>query len=151
MAKLAESRRARRALDARLGGLQASAFTVPNADYIRAIRDALQMSAAELAARLGVSQPAVIALETNEKKGSIRLESLRRAAEAMDCELVYAFIAKKGLEQTLRDRAKEVAASELKGVAHSMALEGQASSVDESLLEEAITRLTASRGLWSKR
>lgn len=151
MSRHEESKRARRALDARLGDIQPSALAVPNAGFIRAIRDALQMSAAELGERLGVSQPAVIALETNEKKGSIRLDSLRRAAGAMDCELVYAFIPKKGLERTLRNRAKEVASAELKGVAHSMALEGQASPVDESLLEEAVTRLAASRGLWSRR
>jgi len=151
MTKQAESKRARSVLDARLGRLSAADFSVPKAGYIRAIRDALQMSAADLAERLGVSQPAVIDLETNEKKGTIRLSSLRRSAEAMDCELVYAFVPKKGLEQTLRERAEEVATAQLTGVANSMALEDQASPVDENLFEETVTKLTESRGIWSRR
>jgi hypothetical protein len=39
-------------------------------------------------------------------KGSIQLATLRRVAAALDCTLVYAFVPKKSLEETVRSRAR---------------------------------------------
>lgn len=151
MTKQLESRQARKALDARLKGIPVPALSRPRGGFIRAIRDALQMTAADLADRMGISQPAVHALEANERKGTIRLESLRRAAEAMDCELVYAFIPKRGLEETLRHQVEQAAADQLRRVSHSMSLEDQGSPADKALFEETVSRLMTKRGLWSNR
>mgnify|MGYP001613656998 CR=1 FL=1 len=151
MTKQLESRQARKALDARLMGLPVPALSRPGGGYIRAIRDALQMTAADLAGRMGISQPAVHALEANERKGTIRLESLRRAAEAMDCDLVYAFVPKRGLEETLRHQVEQAAADQLRRVSHSMSLEDQGSPADRALFEETVSRLMTKRGIWSNR
>lgn len=151
MTKQLESRQARKALDARLKGVPVPALSRPRGGFIRAIRDALQMTAADVADRMGISQPAVHALEANERKGTIRLESLRRAAEAMDCELVYALVPKRGLEETLRHQVEQAAADQLRRVSHSMSLEDQGSPADKALFEETVARLMTKRGLWSNR
>ena len=47
------------------------------------------MSGTELAARMGVGQSTVSGLEQGEVQGTIRLDTLRRVADALDCDLVY--------------------------------------------------------------
>ncbi len=78
----------------------------PVRGWIRAIREALGMTAEQLGKRLGVKQPSVVAFEQSEEKGTIELATLRRVAEALDCRLVYALVPNKPLEQTVRDRAR---------------------------------------------
>ncbi|GAA2455291.1 helix-turn-helix domain-containing protein [Agromyces soli] len=56
-------------------------------DLIRAARDELGITGAELAARLGVTAGAVSQMERSERSGSIRLDTLSRALEAMQLRL----------------------------------------------------------------
>ena len=127
MATSGEARRARAALDSRLAPLQPSQkYTPPRAGWVRAIRNALGMTASDLGQRLGVSHAAVFELERTERAGTARLDTLRRAAEALDCSLVYAFLPRHGLEATVRSQAERIASTELPDVQHTMALEGQA-------------------------
>src|ERR1700687_4512651 len=84
----------------------ASRFTPPVRGWIKAIREALGMSTAQLAKRLRIKQPSVIALEKSEAKGTIELATLRRVAEALDCTLVYVLVPKKPLQAIVRDRAR---------------------------------------------
>ncbi len=83
------------------------------------------MSTAQLAKRLGIKQPSLVALEQSEAKGTIELATLRRAAEALDCTLVYALVPNKPLETTVRDRARAFARRRRGPVEHSMLLEDQ--------------------------
>jgi predicted DNA-binding mobile mystery protein A len=108
------------------------------------------MSASDLGHRLGVSHAAVFELERNERGGTVRLDTLRRAAEALDCTLVYAFLPKHGLEATVRSHAEQLADEDLGRVKHSMALEGQSEPVSPEVREEIIEQLLDSRGLWSR-
>jgi predicted DNA-binding mobile mystery protein A len=100
------------------------------------------MSAAQLAARLGLTRQAVIALERSELGGGIRLSSLRRAAEALDCRLVYALVPNASLEETVRRRAREVAATEADRVDQTMLLEAQ--RVEGPAAAEQLAALTES-------
>ena len=75
----------------------------------RLYRDALGMTAADLAARMGISGASVRAMEETEVSGgTLRLSTLRRAAEAMNCTLVYAFVPNERLEQTVVQQARWV-------------------------------------------
>src|ERR1700683_481289 len=103
----------------------AKRYTPPLRGWIKAIREALGMSTAQLAKRLGIKQPSLVALEQSEAKGSIELATLRRVAEALDCALVYALVPNKPLETTLRDRARAFARGRRAPVEHSMLLEDQ--------------------------
>ena len=64
--------------------------------WVRAVRQAVGMPAIEFARRMGVQEREVYRMERAEKESRIELGSLRRAAEAMDCELIYALTPRKG-------------------------------------------------------
>ncbi|MDP1736003.1 MAG: mobile mystery protein A [Caulobacter sp.] len=99
--------------------------TRPSRGWIRAIRDALGMTSAQLAKRIGVTQPRIIEMEKAEIHGNISLQSLERAAEAMGCRLVYALVPVQPLTETLQDRAEQIAARQLASVDQTMRLEAQ--------------------------
>lgn len=69
----------------------------PAAGWLRTMREALGLSLADVARRLKVTPPAVRSFEQAEAEDRITLASLRRAAAAMDCELVYAFVPRRNL------------------------------------------------------
>ena len=76
---------ARRQLDKRLITINKSdALARPPRGWVKAIREALGMTTAQLANRLGVVQSRVIAIEQSEAKGTITLNSLEKAAQALD-------------------------------------------------------------------
>jgi predicted DNA-binding mobile mystery protein A len=112
----------------------------PPRGWIKAIREALGMTTAQLGKRLGVSQPRAVAIETAETKGSITLDSLERAARALDCRLVYALVPRKPLEDLVEERASLLANKRLKSTSHSMALEAQ--DVDAADEREQLKKLT---------
>ena len=131
---------ARKQLDKRLNLLQNVDILVrPPRGWIKAIREALGMTTAQLGKRLGVSQPRVLGIEKAEVSGSIKLESLERAAHALDCRLVYALAPRKPLEYLVEDQARELAKKRLQATSHSMALEDQ--RVDEADEQEHLERL----------
>src|SRR6202789_1674593 len=121
----------------------------PVRGWIRAIREALGMTAEQLGKRLGVKQPSVVALEQSEAKGTIELATLRRVAEALDCKLVYALVPNKPLETTLRDRARAFARGRRAPVEHSMLLEDQeVTTKDAEARLDEIVRETNPRLFW---
>ena len=105
--------------------------TVPRGGWLRAIREALGMTSAQLASRLGVAQQAIAKFERNEAAGKITLESLGRVAAALDCRVTYAVVSRKPLADMRRARALAIAESLTKPVAHSMKLEAQGVSEKE--------------------
>lgn len=146
--------RARDALDKRLNSLRPTdRFAVPPKGWVRAVRDALGMTGSQLADRLDVTPQSLSDLERSEAAGTIRLDTLRRAAAAMDCALVYALVPRHPLAETVRRRARAVALREIGGIGHSMAMEDQAVLDDE--LEARIDRFVADtlkdRDLWAQR
>ena len=117
---------ARRQLDKRLSLLPvADNLTCPPRGWIRAIREALGMTTAQLGKRLGVVQSRIIAIEKAESTGAIKLDSLERAAQALDCRLVYTLVPKKPLDDLVVDRARIIAKKRLETTGHSMKLEAQ--------------------------
>lgn len=100
----------------------------PPSGWIKAVREGLGMAATHLAARLGVTTSTVIRLETSEADDTISLGTLRRAAEALDCELHYALVPKQPLADALESRALTLARQQMAAVSHTMGLEAQATS-----------------------
>lgn len=123
----------------------------PHKGWIRAIRDALGMSSTELAARLGVSQQRVSDLERGELRETIKLDTLRRAADALDCTLVYALVPRTSLDEAVTQQARRKAAAHLDPIAHHSRLEDQAVSDDDtaSQLDDLAARFIDRRGLWT--
>jgi predicted DNA-binding mobile mystery protein A len=145
--------RARERLDERLSPLKpAVRFSAPPKGWVRAIRDALGMSGVQFARRLGVRPPSVAALEASEESGTIQLKTLRRAAEALDCTLVYALVPNDTLEGAVRTRARRIALRDLGRVTHTMKLEAQETpdSNMEERLESYIRDNIRERDLWDE-
>ncbi|MGE3327935.1 MAG: mobile mystery protein A [Acidimicrobiia bacterium] len=143
---------ARRHLDARFDTLRVAAQTPrPHRGWVRAIRDALGMSAADLAVRLGVAQQAVSELERSEMNGTVRLDTLRRAADALDCDLVYVLVPRRSLNDIVATQAERKATAQIAPIAHHSRLENQA--VDDgdlnALIVERARQLIDRRGLWT--
>ena len=124
----------------------------PPSGWIKAIRESLGMAATHLAHRLGVATSTVTRLETSEADDTITLSTLRRAAEALGCELQYALVPKQSLASTLESRATALARRQMASVSHSMALEAQATApeaVDAQTRALAESLLKGSRrALW---
>lgn len=127
----------------------ASRFAPPVRGWIRALREGLGMSSAQLAKRLDIKQPSVVALEQSEARGTIQLATLRRVAEALDCTLVYALVPNKPVETMVRDRARVLARNRLGPIAHSMQLEDQKVGAQESEAQlDDLVRGMNPRRLW---
>ena len=103
----------------------------PRKGWIRAIRDALGMSGRQLGKRMDVSKMWVGDMERLEATGATSLKTLRRAAEAMDCVLVYALVPKTTLKETLLKQARQKVRQDMARASHTMALEDQSLSQDE--------------------
>ncbi len=148
-----EKTRARARLDARLATLKPeNRYAVPPKGWVRAIRDALGMTGGQLGARLGVRPQSIQDLEASEAAGTIQLKSLRRAAEALDCTLVYALVPNTSLEDMVETRARAIARRDLGRVSHSMALENQGfSDVDlDERIKRYIDETLRERDLWNE-
>lgn len=151
----AKSRRAaRRALDRRFAQIRITpqAVAPPRAGWVRAIRESLGMSASDLGERMGTSHVSVLRLEKNEREGSVGLETLGRAADALDCDLVYVLVPRRPLDVMVAEQAEAKARAVLVSVGHSMLLEDQQVSPEvarEQLAEQAAV-IADEPGLWSR-
>lgn len=149
-----QSELARKHLERKLSPLREIELTPPARGWLRALREALGMSGAQLAARLRVVPSRVSALEKAEATGGTTIKSMREAAEAMGCAFVYAIVPTKPLDELRRARAGALADAELARVHHTMRLEDQA--LDARDLADARERLIAAyldgpaRRLWDE-
>src|ERR1039457_3016532 len=126
-------------------------YSAPVRGWIKAVREALGMTTAQLAKRLRVKQPSVVAIEQSEAKGTIELATLRRVAEALDCTLVYVLIPNQPLEATVRDRARAFGRRRREPIEHSMLLEDQnVTPRDAEASLDEIVRETNPRLFWDE-
>uniref|UniRef100_UPI0028A95AA5 helix-turn-helix domain-containing protein n=1 Tax=Aquidulcibacter sp. TaxID=2052990 RepID=UPI0028A95AA5 len=94
---------ARKSLDKRLPRLREEPMPMPRAGWIKAIREALGLTAQQLASRMGVVQSRVSTIEKAEITGATTVKTLRATAEAMGCTFVYAIVPTKPLEADERE------------------------------------------------
>lgn len=84
-----------------------------------------------LARRLGVSPSSVTKLEMSERVGSIRIDTLRRAASAMDCELVVLVVPRQPLQSMVDQRRLQLYGADIDRAATHMSTEDQ--SISETM------------------
>jgi predicted DNA-binding mobile mystery protein A len=110
------------------------------------------MSTTELASRMNVGQSTVVDVERSEGRGTIQLDTLQRAADALDCELIYFLVPRTTLDEAVHTQARRKASRHLTSVAHDMRLEDQAVAEDDAAaqLDELTIRFIDRRGLWSE-
>ena len=97
----------------------------PPAGWLRAIREALGMTSGVLAERLGVTASGARKLEQAEAVDAITLGTLRRVAEALDCDLEYALVPRLPLRDMRWRQAMRLAQQWQQRAGRTMALEAQ--------------------------
>ena len=143
---------ARDRLDDRFSRLRPLAeLARPHTGWIRALRDALGMSSADLARRMGVSQQRIPAIERGEQNMAIKLDTMLRAADALDCTLVYALIPRSSLNDMVTAQAQRKATVQVRRVTQHSRLEDQQPTPDDiaAQIDDLAADLAERRGLWS--
>lgn len=152
MRKWERAAQARRALDRRFASQRtADLLDPPRGGWVKAIRTALGMSQADLAARLGVSPPAVADLEQADRAGAITVRRLQRVADELDCTLIVALVPNTSLESTVRDQARRQAAASLGYIGRTMDLEDQGldDQAAADVLDREARRVVEQHRVWS--
>ena len=112
----------------------------PKGGWVKYIRNALGMTAEQLAKRLQLSRRRVVIIEHAEVQNETTLSTLRKVAEAMDCQLVYAIVPKTTISEIIEKQARKFVMKHLQDVSHHMKLESQ-SVKDKSAIEAQINDL----------
>lgn len=101
---------------------------------------------------MGVRQQTISDIERSEQHHTIQLKTLERAANAMDCRLVYALVPNTTLEETVEAQATQKAAQHIEAIAHHSRLEDQSvgNEVLADLVDELAARFAGRRGLWTE-
>ncbi|CAO5676251.1 MAG: hypothetical protein HEEMFOPI_01997 [Holosporales bacterium] len=81
-----------------------------------------------------MKQPSVFGMEENERTKKITLETLDKAANAMGCNLVYAFVPKSTMQSFICDKQKEIGQKIVEKANHTMTLEKQ--GLEEKALKQ---------------
>jgi predicted DNA-binding mobile mystery protein A len=123
---------------------------MPSRGWLKEIREAMGLTERQFAIRAGVSGAAIHKSEQSEAEERISLGQLRKLANHLDCDLVYAVVPRKPLTEVVQSRARQIALNEVSGIAHSMSLEDQRPTNDR--IQKQVIRRTDEllRGKWSE-
>ena len=120
----------------------AEKVVMPPKGWLNAVRASLNMTLPQLGQRLSITAQSVKDLELREAAGTITINRLREAAQAMDMKLVYGLIPMDGsIEKMIEKRATILAREIVLRTSDSMKLEGQENSAKR--IEKAIKEKTA--------
>ena len=121
----------------------------PARGWLKLVREALGRTERQQAERLGISGATLHKSEQSEAEDRISLGQLRKLADGLDCELVYALVPRRPLTDVVQERARAIAMEEVGSVAHTMGLEDQRPGSER--LRKQVERRTEEllRGRWS--
>ncbi len=151
-----KNRRLRRTqLDRSFMQLKTLNLKTPKKGWIKEVRESLGMSMKDLADRLGTIKQRIERIEKDEVASKVSLETMKKTAEAMNCDFIYFVVPKNSLEETLKDQGLKAAQKILKQVGKTMALEAQTTStlsqkkLVENLAQEML--LNEDRKIWKEK
>jgi predicted DNA-binding mobile mystery protein A len=117
--------------------------------WIKFMRKALGMGLNHLSQLSATSISTINQSEKREEQGRVTLSTLRKFAEAMDCELVYSFVPKKDLKTLIKEKAFAKARRSLLRADHHMKLEAQKVEGDiEAQIERLAHKLMNKGDIW---
>lgn len=121
----------------------------PSRGWLKLIREALGRTERQQAQLVGISGATLHKSEQSEADERITLGQLRKLADGLDCELVYALVPRRPLTDVVQERARAIAMEEVGAVAHTMSLEDQRPGADR--LRSQVKRRAEEllRGRWS--
>ena len=121
----------------------------PKQGWISAVRQALGMTAKQLAERVGLSQPRIAKMELNEN--NLKISTMKKIAEGLDCDFVYGFVPKSSLQETINRQARKKAEAILSNVNTNMALEDQLADDPHILTDMADEMIVKNiKRIWDK-
>ena len=110
----------------------------PQQGWLKTIREFLGMTTTQLAKRLEISQPRIVAMEKNER--NVKISTMERIADVLNCDFSYAFVPRENIDDIIYSQAKKKAKKILDKVNKNMGLENQLAKTDD-LLKDIIEEL----------
>ena len=110
----------------------------PQQGWLKTIREFLGMTTTQLAKRLEISQPRIVAMEKNER--NVKISTMERIADTLNCDFSYAFVPRENIDDIIYNQAKKKAKKILDKVNKNMGLENQLAKTDD-LLKDIIEEL----------
>ncbi len=105
--------------------------SIPENGWINAIRTSFKMSLRQFGNRMKVTPQGAEGIEKREKEKTITLKSLEEAGRVLNMKLVYGFVPMDGsIENTIGNRARELALEIVKTTSSTMALEDQENTAE---------------------
>lgn len=124
----------------------------PKNGWIRTIRQALGMSGAQFAQRIGSTRNKVSILERKEANGNITINQLKELANGLDADFMYCVVPRKDPEQMIEDQAREKATEMIRKTHQNMYLESQhiSNEAQEEQIRFLVDEIKRKRGkaLW---
>ena len=113
---------------------------VPERGWIHTIRTTLNMTMAQLGAKLNITRQGVKKIEESEANGTITIKTLKEVAAAMDMKLVYSMVPNDGtIDKLLQVKAERLAKKIVLRTNQNMKLEDQ--GIGDEKLNETIKDL----------
>ena len=100
----------------------------PKEGWLKSIRTALWMSMDKAASRAGVNASTWEKTEKREQKGTVTIETLQKAANALNCDIHLFLIPREPLDKILEKQASIKADEEIQRLDETMSLEKQKNS-----------------------
>ncbi len=98
---------------------------------------------------MAVGQSTISGLENSEIRGTIKLDTLRRAAAALDCDVIYYLVPRTSLEDTVRLQARRKAHEQLAREPQPVPVEYRSAADSSDPLDELASGYMDRRGLWT--
>lgn len=125
-------------LDRKIHGIGSSDLS--QTGWINVVRNTLNITFAYIAGKLNTSPQVIKKFEKNEIDGSITINTLKKVADAMECNLVYAFVPKAGsFENLIDNKAEQISEILISRASNSMNLEMQ--SVNDGMILNQKTQM----------
>ena len=116
----------------------------PKQGFIRWVREGRRETLQTVAERMDVKAQSLAQIEKSESDGTIRVETLRRAAQALDCTVIYALVPNEMLKPRLTPQKLLKAAEELAQLARRTGAVGGAAEpgIDPVILWEGEKKIS---------
>ena len=128
----------RRSYQKKFEALKKAIISRPQQGWLKTIREFLGMTTTQLAKRLEISQPRIVAMEKNER--NVKISTMERIADVLNCDFTYAFIPREHIDDIIYNQKKKKAQKILDKVNKNMELENQLVKTDD-LLKDIIEEL----------
>lgn len=120
--------------------LKTKLVLVPERGWINTIRTTLNMTLAQLGAKLNITRQGVKKIEESEANGTITIKAMKEVAAAMDMKFVYALVPKDGnIDQLIQGKAEKLAQKIVLRTNQNMKLEDQ--GIGDDKMKETIKNL----------